>query len=109
MPRSGSRAKANRTRTRSANGATWFVVTRLRHSMRRSLPATRSASWSNADHLLPCVLVALDPRCRNLRDQNGLDGAAGDGLDAGGERRRAVELVARDQHGGTLRGRLPHE
>ncbi len=32
-----------------ANGATWFVVTRLRHSMRRSLPATSAAS-RNTEH-----------------------------------------------------------
>src|ERR1700694_1721830 len=43
-PRSGSRAKANNTRTRTANGATWLIATRERASIRRSLPATRAAS-----------------------------------------------------------------
>ena len=38
-----SRAKANITITMAANGSTWLSATRLRHSMRRSLPATSSA------------------------------------------------------------------
>ena len=38
-PRSGSRAKANSTRTSRAKGAIWLSTTRERHSRRRSLPA----------------------------------------------------------------------
>src|SRR4051794_9421473 len=87
MPRSGSSANANRTRTSSANGATWFVVTRLRHSSRRSFPATSTASWSTRDHL----------------PQGGLDGAAGDGDGAARDGLGPVELVAGDEHGGTRR------
>ena len=42
--RSGPRAKAKSTRTTTANGATWLSTTRDRSSMRRSLPATSTAS-----------------------------------------------------------------
>jgi hypothetical protein len=41
---SASRAKANITIVKAANGRTWFVTTRLRRSMRRSLPATSRAT-----------------------------------------------------------------
>src|SRR5260221_308482 len=42
-PRSGSRAKANRSSTIPAKGSTWLRATRERASIRRSLPATSSA------------------------------------------------------------------
>ena len=47
-PLSGSSANAKSTRTSRAKGSTWFVATRLRASMRRSLPATSRRVLSTA-------------------------------------------------------------
>src|SRR5437763_16302729 len=92
-PRSGSRAKANRISTSRANGATWFVATRDRSSMRRSLPAITAASRHTDD-----------PRGRV-----GPDLTAGHGDDPGGEGPCPIELVGRQQHGGALLRRLSYQ
>ncbi len=49
-----------------ANGATWFVATRLRHSIRRSLPATSAASRNMKDALFLSrfALASLTPDIR---------------------------------------------
>ena len=75
-----SRAKANITITTAANGSTWLRPTRLRHSTRRSLPATshavRTVAHGRLDHL------------------------AGDDVDAaGGQRAGPLQLVAGDDDG----------
>src|SRR3954451_20567077 len=95
-PRSGSRAKANSTSTSTANGAIWLAVTRERASMRRSLPATRTASLNNG---------------RNLRGERlGLvDLAADDGELAAGDGAGPLELVGREDDGAAAGRRLPHE
>ena len=87
-PRSASRAKPNSSRTSRANGATWFVVTRLRSSTRRSLPAT-SARVSEAR--------AASPEVCDRRSH----GATGDGHGRSAPRAVGpVELVAGDDDGG---------
>src|SRR5207237_4107209 len=98
-PRSGSRAKANSTSTRRANGATWLVATRDRASMRRSLPATRAVSC-HTDALLAGL---LRPHRR------GVDLAAGHRHHAAGEGPGPVELVRRHQHRGPRGDGLAHE
>src|SRR4051794_7657474 len=90
-PRSGSRAKANSTSTRTANGAIWFVATRDRASIRRSLPATRAASRHTGGLL-------SDP-----------DPPAGQRHDPAGEALRPLGLVRGEQDGRTVGRGLPHE
>src|SRR5438445_1038332 len=94
IPRSGSRANANRINTSKAKGAIWFVVTRLRHSRRRSLPATSTASWNTGGHLLTSV---------------SLDRAAGQPDDGRRQRRGAVELMGGDHDRRSRRGRGAHQ
>src|SRR4051794_17498424 len=91
-PRSGSRANANRISTRTANGATWFVATRERSSMRRSLPAITAAS-RHTDDLRTCSL----------------DLAAGHRDDARRKGARPFELVGRHLHRRAGARRLPDE
>src|SRR5947209_17843830 len=95
LPRSGSRAKANRIRTRTANGATWLVATRDRSSTRRSLPATTVASCHTDD--------------LRYRRRGGMELATGHGHDAMGERPGPVELVAGEEHRRARGGRIAHE
>src|SRR5437763_15223519 len=92
-PRSGSRAKANRISTSRANGATWFVATRERSSMRRSLPAITAASRHTDD-----------PHGRV-----GPDLATSHGDDARRQGARTVQLMGGEQHGRPLAGRVPDE
>src|SRR4051794_37181729 len=89
MPRSGSRANANKMSTRRAKGATWPAATRLRASTRRSLPATSAASRNTGELLL--------------------DHAAGQGDRSGRERVGPVELMRREQHGRSAGHRLADE
>src|SRR4051794_23386751 len=90
-PRSGSRAKAKSTRTRTANGAIWFVATRDRASILRSLPATRAASRHTGG-------LPSDP-----------DAAAGQGHDPPGQALGPFGLMRGEQDGGPVGGRFPHE
>src|SRR5436309_1256380 len=85
-PRSGSRAKANRTSTSTAKGATWLVVTREWPSMRRSLVATRPASR----HMFGLRLRRADG---GGRPGVAHDPAAGDGDGPGGEGAGPLVLV----------------
>src|SRR5947208_1729469 len=98
-PRSGSRAKANRTSTRMAKGATWLVVTREWPSMRRSLPATRPASR----HMGGRFRGDCGRRCV------GNHPAAGDGDSAGGEGAGPLVLVGCEHHGGAAGGGAAHD
>src|SRR5207248_2382484 len=72
----------------------WFVVTRLRHSRRRSLPAMSTASWNTGGHLLTSV---------------SLDRAAGQTDDGRRQRRGAIELMGGDHDRRSRRGRGAHE
>src|SRR5438128_1103676 len=87
-PRSGSRANANSTRIRTANGAIWFNATRDRSSMRRSLPATSSASRHTGA---------------------GLRVPAGDDDLAIDQRRGTLQLVAGEQDGDPSGAGTPDE
>src|SRR3546814_10729358 len=88
-PRSGSRATATRMSTRIEKGATCWVVTWERSSMRRSLHAMRAAS-RNKDGLLGCGFAGVDRR----------GGAGHDVDDPVGEGFGTVELVRREHDGG---------
>src|SRR4051794_38371634 len=94
VPRSESRAKANTMRTSSAKGTTWLMLTRERASIRRSLPATRTAS-RHTDGL------PLEHAARDL--------AAGHDDGAGGQRRGPVQLVGGQQHGGAAGGGVDYQ
>src|SRR4051794_5079409 len=94
MPRSGSSANANRMSTSRANGATWLVVTRLRHSSRRSLPAMTAASWSTDGHLIT---------------RRADHGAAREMHDLGGQRLGPFELVRGHHDRGARGGGCSHE
>ena len=87
-PRSGSRATPNSISTSTANGATCWVATCERSSIRRSLPATRRRVTEQGPA----------PRSTARRRRRG-DGAAGDRDDAVGQGLGPVELV-RGQHDG---------
>src|SRR5688572_30466914 len=88
-PRSGSRAKAKSTTTSTANGTICCSATRERASMRRSLPATSSASRNTKRLLFPAQGAA---RALHL--------SPGDGDRSGRQRAGAIELVAGDEDGG---------
>ena len=84
-----SRAKAKITITIAANGRTWLRATRLRHSTRRSLPATSAAV-----------------RTPSRTSRHRLHDLAGHDVDgAGGQRAGPLELVAGDDHRRPGRGR----
>src|SRR5262249_54771945 len=95
VPEAGSRANANRMSTSRANGAIWLSPIRARASIRRSWPATSSASRNTGRHL------------RDVRDR--LDHAAGDGDHPPGEGVAALELVGGDEHGRAGRRRVADE
>ena len=86
-----SSAKANISIVTAANGSTWLTTTRLRRSMRRSLPATSRAI---RHRLIRAALVDL----------------AGDDLDDSiGEGAGALTLVAGDDHGRARGDRLAEQ
>ena len=116
VPRSGSRAKANSSSTTRANGSTWFVATRLRASMRRSLPATSTAALSIRHPpgwwlvRAPARAVAparpspgpVAPASGSTAPPDSTDGAVGQG-------EAALELVGGEHDGGAGRHGLAHE
>src|ERR1700722_11761812 len=114
---SGPMAKASSTSTSSAKGTICHTPTRERASMRRSLPATRTASCN-----MRGLSVSRNGRTRDLLagGDGGQAGApaalllAGDpapthGDDAVGQRDGELRLVRGKQHGRAVGNRLADE
>src|SRR5580692_1916114 len=105
---SGPMAKASSTRTNTAKGTTCHSATRERASMRRSLPATSTAS---------CNMRRPDGVAGGDGDEWGAppalllggDAASAHGDDAVGQRHRQLGLVGGEQHCGPIRHRLADE
>ena len=103
-PGSRSRAKANITITIAANGSTWLSATRLRHSMRRSLPATSRRRAHDASSRAPRTWPATTSTQRVASDPARSSSWLAT-IDRGAGRRRPGAAWRRARRGRRRRGR----